>query len=274
MQKRPAVPEFGKPTVSASVAVTQIGLQIASAQQLLAARPVSKDDYSSWELMTRNVLERAFGLNDANVRAITEVGKFGSIQMNPTQTYLENRRVESLRTQVAKLKTLVDVLALDADQPPELGARVAQRPNSIFLVHGHDDRRHQVAGFLRRLIPKVTVLDEEASGGKTVIEKLEANGNCGFAVVLMTGDDRGGVKEMPFENQKARARQNVILELGYFMGRLGRENVCALYEPDVDLPSDYQGVVFVEFDRHGAWKMKLAKEMKAAGLEVDTAALI
>ena len=61
----------------------------------------------------------------------------------------------------------------------------------------------------------------------------------------------------------------MILELGYFLGRLGRDRVCALVKDDVEIPSDYSGVVYVAFDDAGAWQLNLAKEMKDAGLPVD-----
>ena len=68
---------------------------------------------------------------------------------------------------------------------------------------------------------------------------------------------------------KARARQNVVFELGYFIGRLGRNRVCALYAEGVEIPSDYSGVVYTKLDASGAWRLELAKELKAAGLPVD-----
>ena len=91
----------------------------------------------------------------------------------------------------------------------------------------------------------------------------------GFAVVLLTGDDRGGRAEQQYEVQQPRARQNVIFELGFFIGKLGRNRVCALYERGVEIPSDYQGVLFVPLDDNQSWQVRLAKEMRVAGLPVD-----
>jgi predicted nucleotide-binding protein len=88
-------------------------------------------------------------------------------------------------------------------------------------------------------------------------------------VILLTGDDRGGMWKASYEEQKPRARQNVILELGFFLGKLGRERVCALYQPGVEIPSDYSGVLFVSLDAGGAWRLALARELKAAGLDID-----
>ena len=91
----------------------------------------------------------------------------------------------------------------------------------------------------------------------------------GFAAVLLTPDDKGFLATDSADKAKPRARQNVILELGFFFGRIGKESVCPLYTHGVELPSDYDGVAYVELDAGGAWKMILAREMKAAGLVFD-----
>lgn len=103
----------------------------------------------------------------------------------------------------------------------------SQKSDRIFIVHGHDAAaRESVARFLENLGFEAVILHEQANRGRTVIEKVEANSDVGFAVVLLTPDDLGrGISEADLE---PRARQNVLLELGYFIGRLGRENVCAL----------------------------------------------
>ena len=138
----------------------------------------------------------------------------------------------------------------------------------VFLVHGHDDAaRESVARFLEQLDFTAIILHEQANSGKTIVEKLEAHSKVAFAVVLLTSDDEGRKKGT--NTLVGRARQNVILELGYFIGLLGRPNVCALHRGDIEKPSDYLGVLFIPMDSTGAWKLQLAKEMKAAGLELD-----
>lgn len=136
----------------------------------------------------------------------------------------------------------------------------------VFVVHGHGGGEHAVAGILRQLGLEPVILHEKANEGRTIIEKFEAHSDVGFAVVLITPDDVGGLKNGP---QGSRARQNVILELGYFVGRLGRKKVCPLIQGDVELPSDVLGVGWVELDKHEGWHMKLAKELQAAGYEFD-----
>ena len=104
--------------------------------------------------------------------------------------------------------------------------------------------------------------------GLTIIEKFEKNSDVQFAIVLMTPDDVGNSKNNS-ENLNARARQNVILELGYFLGKLGREKVCALIKGNLERPSDYDGVVYIAADHSNDWKLLLGKELKQAKLEFD-----
>ena len=101
----------------------------------------------------------------------------------------------------------------------------------------------------------------------TIPEKLIAHGGVGFAVVLLTPDDLGRAKTA--SEDQPRARQNVILELGYFVGLLGRDKVCALLKGGIEMPSDYVGTVYINWDAANAWKLELAKELKAAGYDID-----
>lgn len=137
----------------------------------------------------------------------------------------------------------------------------------IFIVHGHDDgARETVARFLERIGLEAVILHEQANQGRTIIEKVVANSDVGFAVVLLTPDDEGCVKG---GTPEPRARQNVLLELGYFIGRLGREKVCALNRGTLEIPSDFAGVVWETMDSNGGWKQALARELEAAGHSID-----
>ncbi len=141
--------------------------------------------------------------------------------------------------------------------------------NRVFVIHGHDEAvRETVARFLEKLDLEPVILHEQPNKGCTIIEKFEDHTVVGFAVVLLTPDDLGAPAANG-DNPTPRARQNVILELGFFLGKLGRERVCSLVKGDVETPSDYDGVVYTEFDSAGGWKLKLAQELKAAGFDVD-----
>lgn len=138
----------------------------------------------------------------------------------------------------------------------------------IFIVHGHDEAALQsVARFIESLDLVAVILHEQANRGLTIPEKLAANSNVGFAVVLLTPDDQGKAKTEP--DLSDRARQNVLLELGYFVGKLGRGRVCALLKGNLELPTDYVGTVYTEMDIAGAWRQRLAQELDAAGYEID-----
>lgn len=144
--------------------------------------------------------------------------------------------------------------------------RISKR---IFVVHGHDEAIKQtVARVLEKLGLEPIILLEKPNEGKTLIEKFETHSDVGFAVVLLTPDDRGASNN-DIANLRPRARQNVILELGYFIGKLGRNRVCVLYGEGVDIPSDIHGVLYVPIDKQGAWIMQIAKEIKQSGIEVD-----
>ena len=146
-------------------------------------------------------------------------------------------------------------------------ARPPRESNKIFIVHGHDgEARETVARFLEAIGLEPIILHEQANKGRTIIEKVEANSDVSFAVVLLTPDDEGCSKGgVP----KPRARQNVLLELGYFIGRLGRDRVCALKRGAVEIPSDFAGVVWEPMDAGSGWKQARGRELEAAGHTVD-----
>jgi predicted nucleotide-binding protein len=141
---------------------------------------------------------------------------------------------------------------------------------TVFIVPGRDQStKSQVARVLERLQFDVIILEEQPNCGQTVIEKFQQNSlHVAFAVVLMTADDRGAGPSEALPSQANRARQNVILELGYFMGALGRDRVAALIAPGVEQPTDILGIAYIPMDGDN-WKAQLAQELDAAGLSVD-----
>lgn len=143
---------------------------------------------------------------------------------------------------------------------------VLAQSSKVFVVHGHaNPPKEAVALLLTQLGLQPIILDNEAKKGRTIIEQFEQHSDVGFAVGIMTADDEGHRKGKPSEN-KARARQNVIFELGYLFKTPGRERVAVLYEKDVEKPSDMDGILYILLDEKGEWRGKLAKEIKAAGL--------
>lgn len=157
-----------------------------------------------------------------------------------------------------------------------LGGENVKNPSEkakVFLVHGHDNEaKTETARLLEKAGFDVVILNEQASIGDTIIEMLEKNTDVQYAVVLYTPCDYGRAVED--SEDKFRARQNVILEHGYLMGKLGRRCVTALVKGCIETPSDVSGVMYIPMDPNGGWKLKLAKNMLNVGLEFDLGGLM
>lgn len=139
---------------------------------------------------------------------------------------------------------------------------------TVFIVHGHKEGpREAVARFLQSIGCDPIILHERPNKGRTIITKFrEEAAEIGFAIVLMTADDHGGVAG---EETRPRARQNVIFELGFFIGALGPDRVAALVDGDLERPSDFDGVVYIDYDRAGGCRVQLGRELQAAGFVID-----
>lgn len=233
-------------------------------------------DFQKWERNTRVAVQHTFE-DESKVTDFTEINYSSTVFAiggdNDDGRY-QKAYENGLRSAEAVLESMID--EVDEYWPDdEVTTSVAGRrsvessTNEVFLIHGRDEgTRETVARFLERLGLSPVILAEQASQGSTIIEKFETHANVSFAIALLTPDDAGSL-----DNETAaprpRARQNVIFELGYFIGRLGREKVCALTKGEVEIPSDYSGVMYVSLDDGEGWKIELVKELKAAGLNVD-----
>ena len=159
--------------------------------------------------------------------------------------------------------------ALNQETPLALSRSALALGGRVFVVHGRDDgTKEKVARLLGKLGLEPVILHEQVDSGRTVIEKIEKNSDVGFAVILLTADDVGKLARVS-EVEKPRARQNVIFEFGYFIGRIGRNRVCALFDEGVEPPSDIAGFVYVPLDPFGAWRMRLVMELQKVGYKVD-----
>jgi predicted nucleotide-binding protein len=180
------------------------------------------------------------------------------------------RRIDAFAATVKGCLSELELMGAGVEKAAPAGegvTSVKSYSRDIFLVHGHDNAiKESAARFLEKLDLHPIILHEQPNKGRTVIEKFEAHSDVGFAVVLLTPDDV--CRESP-EQITRRARQNVILELGYFIGKLSRARVCALYREGVELPSDIHGVLYIPYDEGNGWRLQLAKEIRAAGITVD-----
>jgi len=181
-----------------------------------------------------------------------------------------------------RLRNLVGTMIQDLELPTFGLQGSNERPDTdlsdkVFVVHGHDeDMKLSAARVLEQLGLDPIILHEKPDKGRTIIEKFSDYTDVGFAVVLLSPDDLGYQKGVSSDKAKPRARQNVILELGFFLGKLGRDHVLTLYRKtdNFEMPSDYDGVIYTPFDGTENWKFKLVRELKAAGYDVDANALI
>lgn len=246
-----------------------LSIQFTSPEQLAQVRR----EYYKWSDYNTELMKLIFS-NESMAREYSRASCITFIRERSFDEIIEEfysdvkekiHRLESISERLELIPLSEDVRGLtdkSADSPTIGTTRV-------FIVHGHDEAAKGLAArFLERLGLEPIILHEQASGGRTIIEKLEHCSDVGYAVVLLTPDDEGR-KKTEGEVYRARARQNVLLELGYFTGKLGRDRVCALYREGVEIPTDYSGVVYVPFDNGGGWQLRLAKELKAAGFDID-----
>ena len=214
------------------------------------------------------ITKNCFGENSEYITAINRV-RFTPIVFPCSEGTKYKSWCSGKKSLVNIFKTMIEEDKLFGNSANNIKA--PNKPNNrVFIVHGHDDNaKNEVARFVEKLGLKAIILHEQINSGATIIEKFEKHASTSsFAIVLLTPDDIGySINNESKKNH--RARQNVILELGYFSGLLGRKNLCVLYKKPVEVPSDYLGVVYIELDIAGAWKITLAKEMKEVGLLLD-----
>ena len=288
--RRPAAPPPVSPKVQLSPASLQRGIERLGQRidELRAFDVATVPEGDSAELTAlsaaiKDTLERCFGENSSAFKRFEDAASLywhpGFISLDGYETPAREYQAgvaKNIERSVALLQEAQRVLNEDlADSQHEAAAspasatpKAAHLSRRVFVVHGHDgEARETVARYLHSLGFEPVILHEQANQGRTVIEKIEAQSDVQFAVVLLTPDDVGhSAKE---DEPKPRARQNVLLELGYFIGKLGRDKVCALKRGTVDIPSDFAGVVWENMDDGGGWRLSLARELKAAGHEVD-----
>jgi len=176
------------------------------------------------------------------------------------------------RESIALTDTMLEDLELGEPEQAQGEELTVPKSNRVFVVHGHDNEMKQaVARTVERLGLEAVILHEKPNRGQTLIEKIERYSDVGFAVVMLSPDDTGYANADGPESARPRARQNVILELGYFAGKLGRENVVALYKGEIELPSDYDGVLYTRYDGDsGTWRGELVAELRDSGYDVSS----
>ncbi|MBI2831114.1 MAG: nucleotide-binding protein [Chloroflexi bacterium] len=256
----------------------QLASRIDLGKALLSYTMNSMEDYEGvnhkhklWHEYNTELLRRIFDSDELSKEYCWDATPYTE-SLSDKIKYLS----KDINTHIASLESIKERLPLYPESPglsgvtsPVPAERAAPTTKAVFLVHGTDHGvKETVARYLTKLNLDPIVLHEQPNLGDTIIEKLERTSPVAFSVVLLTCDD----KACPISDTsslKPRARQNVVFELGYFIGKLGRGKVCALYAEGVELPSDFHGVVYIPFDTPGAWRLSLARELKASGLDID-----
>jgi len=200
------------------------------------------------------------------------VGTLGGGESPATRRARERAWLSGQKEAIALIETMIEDLELGApEQLQSIEEPTVAMSNRVFVVHGHENEMKQsVARTVERLGLEAVILHEKPNRGQTLIEKIERYSDVGFAVVLLSPDDVGYANASGPESAKPRARQNVKLELGYFAGKLGRERVVALHRGEIELPSDYDGVLYTPYDGDsGTWRSELVAELKESGYSVS-----
>jgi predicted nucleotide-binding protein len=234
---------------------------------------VLKEELSSWHDYNLELLKQSFNEPCNEYRKhYEEAGSWRKKHPNG-QSFAEQTREFTciLNARLGNLKKLVEKTELLKTRQHDVQVRANRKTeldmSQVFIVHGHDkSAKEETARFIEKLGFKPILLHEQASSGKTIIEKIESYSNVGFGIVLYTPCDIG-TKKGEETNWKDRARQNVVFEHGYLIGKIGRSNVSALVKGDIETPNDISGVVYISMESE--WKIDLAKELRNSGYEVD-----
>ena len=230
----------------------------------------AKQDFYDWEDLNSELLKQSFNNPNNEYKQSYDNANQSFIYVSKSPAEELEEFIEDVKNKVNNLRQLVTKLSLIKTEIKEhTNSKTASLDsNRVFIVHGHNNEiKVNVARTVEKLGLEAVILHEQANSGKTIIEKFEEHSDVAYAIVLLTDDDLG--KSRKDDNLNSRARQNVILELGYFIGKLSRNKVCPLYVPDVELPTDLLGLLYIELDAEESWKFKLAKELKASGLDID-----
>ena len=241
-------------------------------------------DYKRWRDRCKSIYQTSFTEAESSYFHEFESQIWSIWGSDTVKEYKDNirRLVNHMQGDIER----VDLIECVVETKEKVRTATAQVDmKKVFVVHGHNDAlRVEVARTIEQLGLQAIILQEQEDFGNTIIEKFEANASdIGFAVVLITGDDLAVSKKDLEKEQKekgftavyrSRARQNVVFEMGYFIGKLDRAHVFELMEEGVEGPGDLAGVLYTAVDEEGMWKVKLAKRLKAVGYSVNLEKII
>ncbi|MGA8733257.1 MAG: nucleotide-binding protein [Terriglobales bacterium] len=269
----PPSPTQHHPTISPEIALKRLQKLLDQIPDV-RSRGHASPELSTWQGNIKIVLSELYGENSLIFKEFKGIwfspGMFYQGQPESDFVTACNSGLDHARGFLqSRISDLRESVGVEIEASTGDSFNLSSSARRIFVVHGHDHgNKETVARFLGGLDLEPVILHEQADQGNTIIEKFEAHASdVQCAVVILTADDIASSKANP-EQKEFRARQNVILELGFFVGKLGRDRTFALVEKGVTLPSDIHGVVYIPLDA-GGWRLHLVRELKAAGLQVD-----
>lgn len=264
--------------LSKSDALRRIGRALEEIPRLKQMRSRSPD-FQKWQRNTQIALQYTFGDGSSQVEEFANVRYapmvFGAgTSFEPYYQSGLNRAGAMLESMIEEIEEYWPDEEIES-APIEIESASEQTASTgVFVVHGRDEgTRNTVVLFLERQDLEPIVLMEQPNEGRTIIEKFEDYADVGFAVILCTPDDVGKLNTDDDE-LRPRPRQNVVLEWGFFIGKLGRDRVCALVKDDVEIPSDNDGVLYVQMDDSNGWQFQLLRELNSVGIPVDANQLL
>ena len=212
----------------------------------------------AWQTRVQAFLTEMFGEDDVRTKNFKK-RQFYSITLDSSSDI--RKCCNAIETTILELQAYLYDEIEDAKTEQAMSYDIGK----IFIIHGHDgELKESVARLIEKQGIQAIILSEMTNTGKTIIEKFEENSDVGAAIALFTSDDVGGKADD--KNPRQRARQNVIFECGYFMGKLGRDRVIILSEPNVEMPSDLDGVVWTNKE---FWEIELLRDLNDMGFSID-----
>ena len=242
------------------------------------------NEHRKWSSFNKEILKQAFDI--PNNEYLNEYENCTPLPFITSETDIVAEQKDDIKKQISYLESLIERLDLipivEGVQEVRTEKKEKGVSNKVFIVHGHNEEMKQsVARTLSKLGLEPVILHEKINAGRTIIEKFQDNAEeIGFAVILLSNDDLGTSKKSLKEEGlvenvlQPRARQNVIFEMGFFVGSLGRSKVFMLMQEGCEKPGDLDGLVYTQYDAQGAWRFSLVRELKGAGYQVDANAVI
>jgi len=222
--------------------------------------------FKAWRNTVICFLKKKYGEKSHEAKYFDSISYFSPYTENEQENKINFQ--DGLKTAILCLKGYILNETNSIEENEQKAATEMEINNNIFIVHGrNNDIKAQVANFLLKLKINPIILHEQMNKGQTIIEKFEGCSNVQAAIVLFTSDDVGRLKED--SELEDRARQNVVFEAGFFIGKLGRKRTIILIERGLKMPSDLDGLVHTEIDSNDGWQLKVARELKGLNFDID-----